>query len=128
MEVKFLKDFRGKETNEFFFRAGEIGAVKDHFAERLIDMGVAEEWKGDSGVVFESLEPVIAPDVQFSPTATGKAAALVEKDNEAVIRNLREELKAEEEAGAPVEVLPVVEVEPEAKPEPKAKSSKKAKK
>lgn len=44
MEVTFLKDFRGKETNEFFYKAGEVAAVKDHHAARLIELGFAEEY------------------------------------------------------------------------------------
>lgn len=44
MEVKLLKDFRGKETKEVFYPAGSIVAVRDDHAARLIELGFAEEY------------------------------------------------------------------------------------
>jgi hypothetical protein len=41
MKIKFMTDFRGVETHEVFFRAGEIAEVDDEHAERMIRDNVA---------------------------------------------------------------------------------------
>lgn len=110
MEVKFTKDFRGKETKEVFYRAGEVAAVRDDHGARLIDLGFAVAY--DSWEEVEKLPPPslpVDPTLQTKPTATGEAAAIIQKDNAAILRNLQEAQKEEP---------PVVEAEPEPAPEP----------
>jgi hypothetical protein len=46
MKVKFKSDFRGKETGEQYFRAGEIADFDDKTAARLVTDGRAEFEKG----------------------------------------------------------------------------------
>ena len=36
MKIIFLTDFRGRETNEHFYQAGEVADFDDQTAERLI--------------------------------------------------------------------------------------------
>ena len=44
MQIKFLKDFRGKETQEAFFLKGSVTEISNaDFAKRLIDLGFAEQ-------------------------------------------------------------------------------------
>jgi hypothetical protein len=42
MKIKFLSDFRGRETNEQFYQAGEVVELPLETAERLINDGRAE--------------------------------------------------------------------------------------
>lgn len=43
MKIKFKSDFRGRETNEQFYKAGEIVEVEIGQAEKLIKNGFADE-------------------------------------------------------------------------------------
>lgn len=45
MVVKFLRDYRGKETGEKFYQAGEVLELDNAAALRLIEWHAAEEVK-----------------------------------------------------------------------------------
>lgn len=51
MKVKFLVDFRGRETGEVFYRAGDVADIEPLPARQLIGNGCAIE-----------IEPVIVAD------------------------------------------------------------------
>lgn len=42
MKIKFLQDFRGRETNEQFFERGQVAEFEDGVASRLVADGRAE--------------------------------------------------------------------------------------
>lgn len=102
MRIKFLKDFRGKETKEIFYPAGSVvedSLLKDSgAADRLIAEGVAEAYTGPETVVFVSPYPVVDPELQIKPTAIGKAEALVNEDNAKILENLKADEEAKVEA------------------------------
>lgn len=65
MKVKFLQDFRGRETNEVFYQAGDIADIDP---VDLVERGICEK----------VAEPKPAPEVKeqratVSPTKKGKS-------------------------------------------------------
>ena len=96
MRIKFLKDFRGKDTKEVFYPAGSVVEIPDEVATRLAADGFAEVFTGAETVVFVSPNPVVDPELQLKPTATGDAAAIIEKDNAAILHNLEAERVSKE--------------------------------
>ncbi len=49
MKVKFLQDFRGRETHEVFYRAGDVGEIEPRdLVERVICEPVREEPKPET--------------------------------------------------------------------------------
>ena len=36
VKVKFLQDFRGRETDELFYKVGDVGEVEEIWLERLV--------------------------------------------------------------------------------------------
>src|SRR5215216_1987670 len=102
MEIKLTRDFRGKETREIFYLAGSVVAVRDDHAKTLIDLGFAVEFDGGEGGVTLPPPPV-DKDLETKQMTTGKAAAMVARDNDLIIQNLRAEL-LKEEVEKPVEV------------------------
>jgi len=40
MKVQFVNDFRGRETQEVFYQAGEVGEVTDEYVVGLLREGV----------------------------------------------------------------------------------------
>ena len=71
MEVKFLKDFRGKLTGEVFYPAGSVGAVRDIAGAQLIEMGIAE--------LFEPVMPVQV-EAEILPPEIGAPVEVEEED------------------------------------------------
>ena len=102
MKIKLLKDFRGKETKEVFYLTGSVIDLRDDYAKRLIDLGFAEKITGGETEVIQPPPPV-DPTLTIKSMMTPKVAAIVEKDNEAVLRDLREQLLRDEEAQARAE-------------------------
>jgi hypothetical protein len=121
MDIKFLTDFRGKETEEIFYVAGSVITMRDDHANRLIGWGFAEKFTGGDGGVLPP--PPVDTTLEVKPMMTPKVAALVAHDNDLIIQSLREEMLAEEEAH---KAVPSFVDEPE--PAPAPKRGKKAKK
>jgi hypothetical protein len=130
MDIKFLTDFRGKETKEIFYVAGSVITMRDDHANRLIGWGFAEKFTGGDGGVLPP--PPVDPALTVKSMMTPKVAALVAHDNDLIIQSLREEMLAEEAlAETKLEIVfendPIaLPVEPE--PEPAPRRAKKAKK
>jgi hypothetical protein len=56
MKVKFLRDFRGKETKERFFKKGQVADLDDQMADVLFRGGIAEFAEG-KGTMSHNVEP-----------------------------------------------------------------------
>jgi hypothetical protein len=41
MKIRILRDFRGRETNEVYYQAGDTTEVAEDIAARLIEINVA---------------------------------------------------------------------------------------
>jgi hypothetical protein len=143
MEVRLTKDFRGKETGEVFYLSGSVVAMRDDHAQRLLDLGFAVPYDGwEGGNVNPLPPPPVDPTLETKQMTVGKAAALVARDNDAIIVALREivEREAEPETvenhfygtvtleeGVIDRILEAAKA-PEPEPEPKPKRGRKAKK
>ena len=74
MEIKFLQDFRGRETNEAFYLKDTIADLPDHMADRLVADGRAEyvahgTSNADNTPQFEEVPPaVILPVENVQPS------------------------------------------------------------
>lgn len=70
MEIKFLQDFRGRETNEMYYLKDTIVELPDHMADRLVADGRAEyvahgTSNADNTPQFEEVPPaVVTPIVE----------------------------------------------------------------
>jgi hypothetical protein len=61
MLVKFLNDFRGRETGEVFYCAGEVADVNVEMAERLVNQGRAELLSAELPAAVADKKPVVTP-------------------------------------------------------------------
>ena len=61
MKIKFLSDFRGRETGEQFFCAGQIAEVDVETAERLINDERAELIPSEIPEVVANEKPAETP-------------------------------------------------------------------
>lgn len=58
MKIKFLQDFRGRETDEVFYKFGDEVDLPDGVATRLVNDGRAEFVKVEVVEAVEVIEPV----------------------------------------------------------------------
>ena len=77
MEIKFLRDYRGKLTKERFYKAGETRLFQDWNAKALIDRGVAVEFN-DEAVEVPAVD--IEPEVVVETTPEPEAVIEVEPE------------------------------------------------
>lgn len=68
--IKFVQDFRGRETNEAFYKSGDEVDLPDGVATRLVNDGRAEFVKVEVVEAVEVIEPVEA--VEEKPFKRGR--------------------------------------------------------
>lgn len=71
MRIKFLRDFRGVETRENYFQAGQVVDVEDGIGSAVCSLGVAELTNED---LTAGDEPVFGPAPKAKKAGRSKAS------------------------------------------------------
>jgi hypothetical protein len=100
MKIKLTKPMPARQIHLAILAAGSVIDIDDRAAMRLVglygDLMDAPKEKKEAPAPLPPFDETVVQ----KPTATGKAAAMIEQDNEAVFRNLKEDAAAEDEPKA----------------------------